>query len=424
MRPDAKPAQQRIADLQSVLEVSRDLASAAELPPLLAKVEASARQVLNCERATVFLYDKASHELVSRLATGVQEIRFSADLGIAGEVFRTGRLDTVRDAYADPRFNPEIDRKTGFRTRNLITVPLRGFDNSIVGVLQLLNKADGFFDAWDEELVSTFAAQVGVAVQRQRLLEEYARKQQIQRDLCIARSIQESLLPKEPPRLPGFEVAGWSRPAEETGGDCFDYFPLDENTLAITVADATGHGIGPALMIAECRALFRAIAGVSRDLAPIVGRINNLLWQDLLDDRFVTAFFGILDVRDSTLSYLSAGHGPLFTYRRAADEIAELGANAVPLGIMPDIDFDGPDRFVMSPGDMMVLVTDGLFEWANPAGEQFGTRRLGDVVRSCRDCPCEEMIRRLHHAVLDFAAGTPQNDDLTAVIIKKTPAAS
>jgi phosphoserine phosphatase len=413
---DAKDKQ--IADLRAVLEVSRELGATGELSPLLAKVEQAARRVLHCERATVFLLDIPKNELYSRMATGVDGIRFSADRGIAGEVVRTREVITVDDAYKDSRFNPEIDRQTGFKTRNMITFPLLGFDDAVVGVLQVLNKTAGPFDHWDKELVRTFGAQVGVAVQRQLLLEHYADKQRIERDLNIARDIQQGLLPQKEASAEGFDIAGWNKPADQTGGDCYDYLQLPDGALAVTIADATGHGIGPALMIAECRALFRATVSLSQDLTTVVGRVNNLLCEDLPDDRFVTAFFGVLTPATRTLSFISAGHGPLIQYFRAKDEFVELKANAVPLGIMPDLPFSEPDKFAMSQGDMMVLVTDGFFEWADAAGQQFGTERLFTVIREHRDSPVAEVISKMHEAVLAFAKGTPQADDLTAVVIK------
>ena len=411
--------ERRVADLRAVLDVSRQLAATAELPPLLRIVEKAALCVLECERATVFLYDREKNELYSSMATGVDEIRFSATKGIAGEVVRTGEIIHVPDAYADPRFNQDIDRKTGFRTRNMITFPLVGFDNSVVGVLQVLNKSDGHFDPWDHELVKTFGAQVGVAVQRQLLLEHYAEKQRIERDLNIARDIQQGLLPKADAELAGFDIAGWNKPADETGGDCYDYLPLNDGSLAITIADATGHGIGPALMIAECRALFRATVSLSHNLTEVVGRVNNLLCEDLPDDRFVTAFFGIIDAKPSNLSFISAGHGPLIEYIHDKDEFVELRANGVPLGIMPDISYTDPEVFKMTSGDMMIVVTDGFFEWQREDKEQFGLERMFEVIRAHRDRPCREIIERLHEAVLKFAGPIPQADDLTAVIVKR-----
>jgi len=414
-------SEKRVADLGAMLEVSRELAATVELKPLLQKVEVAARKVLGCERATIFLYDRARGELYSRLATGVDEIRISVEKGIAGEAARTGEAVKVPDAYADPRFNADVDRRTGFKTRNMIAFPLVGFDNSIVGVLQVLNKVSGSFDEWDDELVSTFGAQVGVAVQRQILLDEYAEKQRIQEDLNIARKIQQGLLPAHPPQVPGFDIAGWNKPADETGGDCYDFLELQNGGVAIIVADATGHGIGPALMIAECRALFRAMISLSQDLSGVSCRINDLLCEDLLEDKFVTAFLGLLSPAERTLSYLSAGHGPLLKYVRADDAVAELSANAVPLGIMPGMRFDAPDRFVMQPGDMMILMTDGFFEWVSAQDEQFGVARVCEVIHRNRDLSSGEIIQRMHEAVVAFAGGTSQSDDLTAVIVKKLP---
>lgn len=409
----------QVEDLQAVLQVSRELCATHELLPLLRKVEQAALKVLECERATVFLYDHKRNELYSRVATGVDEIRFSADCGIAGEVVRTGEICDVPDAYADPRFNSEIDRQTGFKTRNMVTFPLVGLDQSIVGVLQVLNKTAGQFDPWDRELVRTFGAQVGVAVQRQLLLEHYAEKQRMERDLDIARDIQKALLPQEDAQVEGFDIAGWNKPADKTGGDCYDFLPLPDGALAVTIADATGHGIGPALMIAEWRALFRATISLSQDLSEITDRVNRLLCADLPEDRFVTACFGLLRPKEHTLSFLSAGQGPLIKYTRADDKIEQLGAHGLPLGIMPDVQWAQPDVFEMQPGDMMVLVTDGFFEWVDAQREQFGMDRLVAVIREHRDSPSRDIILRLHEAVLAFVGDRPQDDDLTAVIIKR-----
>jgi sigma-B regulation protein RsbU (phosphoserine phosphatase) len=411
---------ERIAALLEVLDVSRQLGATVELQPLLETLERSALKVLNCERATVFVYNRSSEELHSRVATGVGELRFSATQGIAGEVARTGEVVNLADAYSDSRFNPAIDRQTGFRTRNMLAFPLLGIDQSVVGVLQVLNKRGGAFDGWDEELVKTFGAQAGVALQRQLLLEEFAEKQRLQRDLDIARGIQQALLPSEAPKVEGFEVAGWNKPADETGGDCFDYLPLEDGRVAVTIADATGHGIGPALVIAECRAMLRATVTLTQDLAQVVSRVNDLLSRDLPDHRFVTAFLGLLMPRERRMAYLSAGHGPLFFFRASDGEVRELPTQGLPLGILPDCAYEPPVEAAFEPGDMLLLFTDGFFEWANGANEAFGTERLLAIVREHRAAPPAAIIEHIYGALLDFVGGTKQSDDLTAVIVKKT----
>lgn len=418
----------RVADLEKILDVTRALGVTVDLDPLLARIAAAATDVLDCERATVFLCDHGKGELFSRIATGmegapIREIRFAMDKGIAGEVATTGRGVNIPDPYADPRFNPDFDRKSGFVTKSLLTLPLGGHDGKIVGVLQVLNKRGGPFSERDERLLSALGAQAGVAIERQGLLEQYAVKQRIERDLNIAREIQQGLLPKEPPDLPGFEVAGWNRSADETGGDCFDWMRLPGGQLAISIGDATGHGIGPALVAAEARALLRGTLVQSRDLARVVPQINDLLGEDLREGTFVTAFIGILDPAGGVVEYVSAGHGPLLVYTAADDRFTEIPTHGLPLGLMPEVEFDPPTRVPLAPGDMLLLFTDGFFEWSRPDGEQFGTDRLAEVVRRHRDLPVAEIIARVYAAVVAFSEGTKQADDCTGVIVRRRPGA-
>ena len=416
----------RVADLEKILDITRALGVTVDLDPLLKLIASAATDVLDCERATVFLCDHAKGELFSRVATGIdgapiEEIRFPIDRGIAGEVATTGKGVNIPEPYADPRFNSEFDRKTGFVTRSLLTLPLAGHDGKIVGVLQVLNKRGGPFGVADERLLSALGAQAGVAIERQGLLEEFAVKQRIQRDLNIAREIQQGLLPKHAPDLPGFDIAGWNQSADETGGDCFDWLLLPDGLLGISIGDATGHGIGPALVAAEARALLRGTLMQSRDLARVVPQINDLLGEDLREGTFVTAFIGLLDPATHSVDYLSAGHGPLLVYGAADDSVTEIPTHGLPLGLMPEVEFDPPTRVPLGPGDMLLLFTDGFFEWARPDGEQFGTDRLVEIVRRHRDRPVAEIIRLVYAAVVEFSEGTKQGDDCTAVIVKRLP---
>jgi len=416
--------ERRIADLERLLDVSRRLGATVELDPLLAAIADAATSVLDCERATVFLLDRQAQELRSRLATGIAsspiaEIRFPVGRGIAGEVARTGVAIDIPDAYADPRFNPDFDRQSGFRTTSMLTLPLSGHDGAIVGVLQVLNKRGGPFGGRDAEVAAFLGTQAGVAIQRQMLLEEYATKQRIERDLNIARTIQQGLLPKEQPRVPGYDVAGWNRPADQTGGDYYDFMPLDDGGLAITIADVTGHGIGPALVVSETRALYRAVVRHAADLATAADQVQALLAQDLPEGRFVTAFFGVLDPQRGAVRFVSAGQGPILAYSAATGGFADLPTQGLPLGIVPELPYDPAVEHPLAPGDVLVLLTDGFYEWTNPADEQFGTARVSDLVHRHRALPATEMIALLYQAVVEFAAGTPQGDDLTAVIVRR-----
>lgn len=411
----------RVRDLLAVLDIARRLAVTAELDTLLAAIGESARAVLGCDRVSVFLHDPHTNELYVRLGADISRVRFPADRGIAGAAFQSGEVILVPDAYADPRFNPAVDKETGYHTRNILTCPLVGWDGQPVGVMQAVNKTDGAFGEWDEELCRALAAQAGTAIQRQRLLDTWHEKQKQDRELDIARMIQRRQLPAEPPRVPGYEVAGWSQPAEKTGGDFYDYLRLSDGRVVISLGDATGHGVGPALVTTACRALARAAMSVGDDLPTAVARVNRLLCDELDSGNFVTAFFGVLDPVAHRLTYQSAGQGPILLYRAGSRAAAELPTHGPPLGIMPDMPFDPPEEVDLRPGDWLVMMTDGFYEWEGPGGERFGSERLVRVLRAAGASAPADVIRSAYAAVVEFAAGHPQADDLTAVVVRRSP---
>jgi len=411
---------QTIADLSRLLEVSRQLGASVELQPLLESIERAALEVVGCERASVFLYDKVEHELYSKLATGVHGIRFPADRGLAGQVAQQRIIVNVPDAYADERFNPDVDRATGFRTRSILTLPMTGYDGALMGVLQLLNKTTGAFTANDEELSQTLGALAGVALQRQLLLEAYAEKQKLEHDLNLAREIQQGALPDASPHVEGFDIAGWNLPADQTGGDAYDFIETAPGRVGVMIGDATGHGIGPALVVVECRALIRALVSTTSDLRQILGTSNSLLKADLDDNRFVTMCLAFVDAATSTLTYASAGHGPILHYRAADGTFSELPISGPPLGILDGIPYEPGPVLTMAPGDLFILMTDGFFEYATLDDDQFGIERVQAVLHEHRDDSSAAMIQQLYEAVHTFAEGAPQLDDLTIVIVKKT----
>jgi serine phosphatase RsbU (regulator of sigma subunit) len=238
-------------------------------------------------------------------------------------------------------------------------------------------------------------------------------------DLDIARSIQQDLLPTRAPQLDQFDIAGWNQPADQTGGDYFDWQELPDGRFAISLGDATGHGIGPALVSASCRAYARASFLGNGHHDGLLDRLNALLHEDLSANRFVTFVVGFLNPSNSHVEILSAGHGPILWYKYLTSTIQNLEAQGIPLGMIAGTKYGRATNISLDPGDMIVLVTDGFYEWENPEGEQFGLQRLETLICDCSDDPSAEIIAKLRTAVLTFCRGTKQQDDLTAVILKR-----
>ena len=247
---------------------------------------------------------------------------------------------------------------------------------------------------------------------------------QVNHDLDIARSIQQDLLPAESPKLEDFDIAGWNKPANQTGGDYFDWQSLPDGRLAISLGDATGHGIGPALVSALCRAYARASLVADSEHHQVLDRLNRLLAEDLSANRFVTFALLFLEPEKAEVEVLSAGHGPILCYRHATQEMENLEAQGIPLGMIAGVSYENALVRRLAPNDMIVLVTDGFYEWENRKGEEFGLQRLESTIRQSHDCSAEEVISKLRSAVEEFCGGTEQKDDLTAVVLKRKAVAT
>ncbi len=406
-------------DLIEVLEISRNLALTQDLQTLIRQIEQAAVSVLKCERATVFVFDKGASQLSSLLFDRPEKIHLPSESGIAGSCLRNGNVINVPDAYNDPRFDNSVDSVTGFKTRNVLAAPLFGGQRNVLGVLEVLNKQGDAFGKWDEFLLEVLSAQCGIAIHRQALMEEFAEHRRQQQELAIAREIQKSLLPTSAPVVAGYDIAGWSQSAEETGGDFFDFHTDSNGDLLMILADVSGHGVGPALLAAECCALQRAVFSLVGNYRLSLTQLNQMLCRHIPSDRFITAFVGYLHIESNTLSFLSAGQGPVFILRAKESRFDTLPVSDIPLGIISDSRYDNWQTLPFYSGDILVAFTDGFFECQDSLGNCFGTERICQSVLRHANLSATGIIEGVHHDLLAFSAGSHQQDDLTAVVIKK-----
>ena len=325
------------------------------------------------------------------------------------------------------RLDPNVSRLSGIvaAVSYLLAAAYLGWVPRLLGGTSLLTpeRAVGGF-AIAAVVAGFIAGAVAGEIRKQveAALREAETKRQVERlhhDLEVARSIQQSLLPAGAPQIDGFEIAGWNQPADQTGGDYYDWHFLQNGQLLVVLGDATGHGIGPALLSSVCRAYVRATFTPEVGMLAAMQRVNAALNQDVGPRRFVTFVATLCTPGSSRVELLSAGHGPLFLYWLRDDRFEAMAAQGLPLGLMPDLGSDPPRMLEFNPGDLLVITTDGFFEWANAADEQFGVERMEAVIRASKEKPPAEIISALYKAVIEFSGGTPQDDDLTAVVIRR-----
>ena len=282
---------------------------------------------------------------------------------------------------------------------------------------------DGSEHVMDATAVNLLAdeAIAGVVVNARDIterLKEQAVVLESEEQFRVAREIQQHLFPRSAPKLEGFDIAGASRPAAATGGDYFDYLTTADNQLALAIGDVSGHGVGPALLMAETRAYLRILARNRNDLSLILKRANTMLGEDVGKERFVTMLLAKIDPQSRTLVHASAGHTPAFVLDSAGNIKYELKRTGMPLGVMPDAEYNLSRSMALAKGDVVLLLTDGLEETTSPEGELFGSRRLIEAVNDLRDVDAAEIVSTLFDALADFSGNAEQVDDLTMIVAK------
>jgi sigma-B regulation protein RsbU (phosphoserine phosphatase) len=272
-------------------------------------------------------------------------------------------------------------------------------------------------DDEDAEYLSSLANLAMSALENARLLEEMIEKQRLEEDLKIAWEIQQGLLPKSVPTLPGFEIAAETIPARQVGGDCYDLIDLGEGRVLISIADVSGKGTPASLLMANVQAALRALARLDLPLAELVSRINDVIYENTAHDKFITGFFGILDAMSGAFTYVNAGHNPPFLFSPSG--IRSLDAGGLILGIMPTMIPYEVGTVAMEPGDLLVLYTDGVSEALNPDREEYGEDRLRALFADDYVLPASQALARARADLLAFADGAQQSDDITIVAVRR-----
>lgn len=406
------------AQLQLVLEVTRSLVVTTDLDTLLKYIAEATCELLQCERASIFLHDPIRRQLWTKVALQTSEIRVPDTAGIVGAAFTGNQVLHVPSPYDDARFNREVDRKTGFVTRNILSAPMSDIERRPTGVLQAINKNGGAFAPADIALIQLLADQAGVALQRYELQKAAVGAEAMRHEIELARRVQQAMLPKEMPDVAGIQAMGWTRSASQTCGDCFDLWRTGDGRLGILLADACGHGVAPMLVVSQVRTLVRAFSEIDANPRKLLARANARLAADLSSDQFVTAFVAFL-APDGTLEWCSAGHGPILIRCAADRAVEELSPGELPLGVMPDLTGDESPPATLQPSGTLAVVSDGIFEAMTPSGEQFGMERVLKTLDDLCKEPPEKIITTLRDAATTWAGTDEPKDDQTIVVARR-----
>ena len=273
---------------------------------------------------------------------------------------------------------------------------------------------------WTQQTISSMRDESGrlthfVSVSQD--ITELRKKQEQEFQLQLARAVQQRFY-TTPPSVSGFDIGASAHPADETGGDYFDFIPMSDGSLLIALADAKGHGFSSALVMALTRAYVRCFATLQLELDEILARVNRMLLQDLKQGNFVTLFLARLIPSHRTLSYASAGHIPGLIFHHSGEVKCTLESTGPPLGLFSASKFSLRRAIPLDPGEIAVFLTDGVTESTTPCGNEFGADRVLDQVRALSGHSASNIADGIYDATRAFAQGDLQDDDITSVIIK------
>lgn len=274
------------------------------------------------------------------------------------------------------------------------------------------------FTKADFAVFSALGGMIAVAIQNGRLLDERAEKERMQRELDVARGIQQSLFPKDIENPSGYEIAAVGRPCEEVSGDYYDVIPLVDGRVALVVGDVSGHGLGPSIFMAQTRALLHSLLRTHPGPAQVMESLNAFLERDMPVQSFMTLFLAVLDPGARTISYVSAGHNPPLLARNGS--VLELKATGPLLGVVAPGNYEVSEPLELANGDVVLLYTDGIFEAHNPRDEIYGEDRLRDSLTKHANAgsDADDVLNGVLADLLTFCEGRPNDDDVTSLVVR------
>lgn len=413
--------------LKALLEIGQNLSRALGLSDVLPKVLDSLFTIfLQADRGFIVLEDPATKRLVPKAVRHRREnvterIRISRT--IIKEVMAGKEAVLSADAATDSRFDMS-ESIVDFHIHSMMCAPLIGSEGRVLGVIQIDTVDPRHrFGGEDLEVLAAIASQAAIAVENAQLHEVALQESIFERDLALAHKVQQGFLPAVRPQVEGYEFYDFYEPANQVGGDYYDYVPIPGGRLAVAVADVSGKGISAALLMAKLSADARYCLVSEPTPAAAVSRLNRAFCESRWEDRFVTLVLAVLDPLRHEVTIVTAGHmAPL---RRFADgrvePVALEHSGGLPLGIEADIQY-GQLPITLSPGDALLLYSDGVTDAMNAAGEFYGLKRLQDQLGS----PAESVMalggRVLDH-VQGFVGSHPQSDDMCVTCFGRRSAA-
>ena len=414
----------RYEELTLLYELSQELGVLFDIQMICDIALERAMEVVKAKRAFIALMDDDGEHLTVVAARNLEGFigwKIPVGQGISGRVAAIGKqvvLNARKPSSSDTS-------KHWLLLEAILSVPLilptkqSSEGDLVLGVITMAGKPPGeIFTAGDAKLAATIMTQVAIAIHSSRLAQALQEAERVQQQMEIAARIQQSLLPKHPPQLPGIALVGQCLPAANVGGDYYDFLTDDDGRLVLLIADASGHSVGSALMMAMARSILRHEISLGISLDKVLTNTNTAMLNDLIEaEMFITLFCARYDPGTRELTFVNGGHHPPILQRAAEGRTIELNSEGTILGLLDDVIYE-EKSIALDSGDLLVFYTDGVIEARNPAGEQFGEEKLQNLLSKHQALSPDELKEQIYQAIYQHTKNTEQQDDITLLILK------
>jgi len=412
-----KKAQQ---SFRTVLEIGNAIQTELDLDTVLDRILERLFGVFpQADRGFIMLKADESGELVARAARQRGRDQPEA-ITISRHIVQKAMGNRVAilsaDAMGDQRFSMALS-VMNFRIRSMMCAPIIANDEAL-GIIHLdTTRQDRQFTLDDLDLLAAVTNQTAFAIANAQLHRKLLLQERTERDLQLARQVQESFLPKRFPEIAGMQFCASYKAALEVGGDFYDFIPLAGDRLGIVVGDISGKGIPAALMMALLQGSLRTLVTAGHRGPELISKLNDYLWANIPSHSLITLFYGELNTRTGDLCFLNCGHNAPFL-ARSDQRLERLVSTSMVLGIQPDPPFQ-VNNTQLQPGDALLLFTDGITEAFNELEEEYGEDRVTAFLQAHRGLPSEQILQLLVEEVLLFCGHVRPGDDMTLMLVKR-----
>ena len=401
--------------LQALMQITKALSESVQRNEVFSKILACLFDLFSeADRGFIILRDSEGHlRPFGTLTRESNDERLRISKTIINTVMETKRPLLSSDAASDGRFDLS-QSLVDFRIRSIMCAPLMNNDGESIGVIQLDTlKNKVAFDEKDLELLVTVAMQASLGIQKLHLVDDAVKNRKLEDDLKLAHEVQQAFLPQKRPDFGDYQFYSFYRATNQVGGDYFDYIRIDEDRIAIIVADVVGHGIAAALLMAKVAAESRFALADSKDSAAAIHAINQNL-SGLNVDRFATALIGILHKQEHSFTYANAGHMPPVIRKKSGEVCVVEGESGLPVGVLEEAEYSAT-RIELGEGDVLVLFTDGINESMNEENEILGMSRLLEEIERSQTKTPSAVGREICQITNRHMGSNPPYDDMCLV---------